>query len=110
MRTPSAEAHLNRRGGVTLNRKVLTLTDPARDADIKRLIQGAALGGVGKSISTGGLVTLPAERCQPADLLVCPLSPTFLGPTASEPVAMIFIGDSQSERRMPRTVLAKLYG
>lgn len=107
---PSAEAHLNRRGGITLNHKVLTLTDPARDADIKRLIQGAALGGVGKSISTGGLVTLPRSDASPLTLLVCPLSPTFLGPTASEPVAMIFIGDSQSERRMPRTVLAKLYG
>jgi DNA-binding CsgD family transcriptional regulator len=107
---PSADAHLRSRAGIVLHHKVLTLADPRRDADIKRLIQEASLGGVGRSISTGGLVAMPRSDAAPLTLLVCPLSPSFLGPAASEPVAMIFIGDSESNRRLPRAVLAKLYG
>ncbi|GAB2174764.1 helix-turn-helix transcriptional regulator [Dongia sp. agr-C8] len=108
--SPSAEAHLRQRSGIVLHHKVLTLADPSRDSELKRLIQGASLGAVGKSISTGGLITVPRRDATALTLLVCPLSPSFLGKGATEPVAMIFIGDTESRRRPPQAVLAKLYG
>lgn len=107
---PSAEVHLRQRAGIVLHHKILTIVDPSRDADLKRLIHDASLGAVGKSISPGGLVTVPRRDVSPLTLLICPLSPSFLGPEATEPVAMVFIGDSNSSRRPPQAVLAKLYG
>jgi len=107
----AAEQHLRRRAGISLHHKVLTLHDPSRDAQLKRLIKGASLGGIGRSISEGGLVAVPRNDAgRPLTLLVCPLSPAFLGPGRTEPLAMIFIGDSDSKRRLPRAVLAQLYG
>lgn len=107
---PPAEQHLRRRDGIVLHHRVLTVVEPSRDAELKRLIQGASLGAVGKSIDSGGLITVPRRGVGPLTLLVCPLSPSFLGPVASEPVAMVFVGDPSTNRRLPQTVLGKLYG
>jgi len=108
--SPSAETHLRQRTEIVLQHQVLTLTDPTRDAELKRLIHGASLGAVGKSLSSGGLMSVPRREATPLTLLISPLSPGFLGSGSAEPVAMIFIGDAQTRRRPPQAVLAKLYG
>jgi DNA-binding CsgD family transcriptional regulator len=106
----AAEQHLRRSQGIVLDHKVLSAVDPAQDANLKRLIQGASLGAVGKSISAGGLIAVPRADAAPLTLLVCPLSPNFIRFGSNEPVAMIFLGDSEANRRLPQTVLSKLYG
>lgn len=108
--SPSAEVHLRQRAGIVLHHKILTIVDPSRDAELKRLVHGASLGAVGKSLSSGGLISVPRRDGKPLTLLICPLAPSFLGSGANEPVAMVFIGDPSSSRRPPQIVLSKLYG
>jgi DNA-binding CsgD family transcriptional regulator len=106
----SAEAQVQQRNGIVLQNQVLSLTDPSHDSELKRLIHGASLGAVGKSMSSGGLMKVPRRDATPLILLICPLSPGFLGLGATDPVAMIFIGDAQTRWRPPQVVLSKLYG
>jgi DNA-binding CsgD family transcriptional regulator len=106
----AAEQHLRGRQGIALHHKMLNAVEPAQDAILKRLIQGASLGAVGRSISTGGLIAIKRGEAAPLTLLVCPLSPNFMRFGSNEPVAMIFLGDSEANKRLPQTVLSKLYG
>jgi DNA-binding CsgD family transcriptional regulator/PAS domain-containing protein len=106
----AAEQLLGRSQGIVLDHKVLSAVDSAQDANLKRMIQGASLGAVGKSISAGGLIAVPRADAAPLTLLVCPLSPNFIRFGSNEPVAMIFLGDSEANRRLPQAVLTKLYG
>jgi DNA-binding CsgD family transcriptional regulator/PAS domain-containing protein len=106
----AAEAHLRPGRGIIARHNHLGAEDAAKDEALKRMIKGASLAAGGRSLSTGGLISIPVPDAGPLSLLVCPLSSGFARLDATGPMAMIFIGGADEHKKLPERVLTMLYG
>jgi DNA-binding CsgD family transcriptional regulator len=107
---PTAERLLRAGLGLTCRQGCLVASDPAKGAELHRLIQQAGLASRGKPSEAGGVLALPRPKGRPLSLLVCPLRPHALTLGPSVPAALIIFGDPDAGPATSTQALIELYG
>jgi DNA-binding CsgD family transcriptional regulator/PAS domain-containing protein len=107
---PTAERLLRAGLGLTCRHGYLGATDPAKEAELRRLIQQAGLASLGKPSEAGGVLALSRPEGRPLSLLVCPLRPHALTLGASVPAALLIFGDPDASPATSTQALIELYG
>lgn len=85
----------------------LSVKDPREASDLQQRIRQAATTGIGTSLASGGTVRVTRPDARPLILSVYPFPSPVLAGTEKEPLALVFMADSQ---RLPSAdVLAQIY-
>ncbi len=106
----AAEKLLQDVAGVAITAGAIWLRDPGLRGRLERMIALAA--GAARGMDDGGVLTLPRRDGQPLSLLVCPLSIRQDGLGPAEPLALVFVSDSDRGRgtQTPEYALRQLHG
>jgi len=96
--------------GIRIQQGRLHAVGHGQDTTLERLVRQAAQAPLGRSLRSGGLMTVSRGELRPLSLLVCPLHPETSGAEVPRPMALIFLGDPENRTPIPAAILIRLYG
>jgi DNA-binding CsgD family transcriptional regulator len=78
--------------GIKIHNGRLILSDARLDERLRAAVRRASLAPLGRSLSAGETILIPAGENQSFALRVSPLAPDTIAPAAVEPLAAVFVG------------------